>query len=58
MRHELIRLGRLKRVKEILDKDPNADTDKLVAELCMAWGIMRRTALEYIKTVRLVDDTV
>ena len=47
-----MRLKRLKEVKEILKKYKNADEEKLVAELCMAWGIMRRTALEYIKTVK------
>lgn len=56
MKHEITRLNRLKEVKKILKKHKKIDDEKLVAELCMAWGIMRRTALEYIKTVRVAQD--
>lgn len=52
MKHEITRLNRLKIVKKNLKKYKNPDIDKLIAQMCMNWGIMRRTALEYIKTVK------
>lgn len=51
MRHEITRLNRLKEVQKNLKKYKNPNYEKLIAQMCMAWGIMRRTAMEYIKTV-------
>jgi hypothetical protein len=55
--HEIIRMRRMNRIREILKKakytNKPYDKERLIARCAVDWGATRRTILEYIKVVEL-----
>jgi len=55
MKHELKRIERIKKIKEILEENPNEENyDELIAQLSFNWGASRRTILEYINIAKFL----
>ena len=51
--HEIRKLKRLNILKEIMKK--KYDKEKVIADCIINWGSTRRTILEYMKTIEVMN---
>ena len=51
--HEETRKERIKMIRKVVSRTHNKE--ELIAKCCMEWGTSRRTILEYIKMIELIN---